>query len=158
MASEILDTTKVTVDGFEYTLQALDTVKARKVLFKVMGALAPVLQALAKAQSEPEQALAQAASALVEHLPESAYAELCDVFAANTIVELPDGRSPQLKDVLRFHFSRRLSAEARWLFECCKFNFADFLDGKALGDLRALMPKASLKSTAPLSSTGSSPA
>jgi hypothetical protein len=149
--AELLESTDVEIDGFTYSLTALDAVKARKVLFKVTAALVPTLQALANAKASPELAVVQAATSLVENLPEATYSEICAVFAQNTVVTLPDGRKPLLKDVAQFHFSRRLSAEARWLFECCKFNFADFLGGKALGDLRALIPIKLSQSSVPKS-------
>lgn len=153
--SDVIETTKVEIDGFEYTLQALDTVKARKVLFTVLGVVSPTMTAAAKANSI-EDAFANGLDAVIKALPESTYSQLCDTFGMHTIVHLPDGREPQLKDVAKLHFSRRLSAEVRWLFECCKFNFADFLDGKALGkDFRALLAKQS-KFNVPQKSTGSS--
>jgi tail assembly chaperone len=126
MANQIgLPSTTVQIDGHSYTITALDAVTARRIwtrLFKAFGAGAESLR------GADEASILQFLSKFVQALPEDLVDEMADTYARNCTVKADRG-NPKVSDVYMFHFARKPAHHIRWLVECTKWNFADFLDG-----------------------------
>lgn len=151
------DLTKVVeIDGETYDIQMLDAVRGFRVYTKLLGAVGGVLENAGKLEGNPaELGLKLLGSALKSITPELAE-ELRSTFAAHSSVTLADGKKPQVKDVFLMHFRGRYLHMSKWLFECVKVNFADFLAEGSSVNLSALLGNFGSKS--PSASTGSSTA
>ena len=123
-----------TIDDTEYRITALPATKSRGLNFRLMKIIGPGI-ALASAQDELriDELLK---SALVD-LSEDLLTDLCNAFGAVTQI----GGLPEIADERGFddHFSGRIFTMYKWLFECLKWEYSDFLSG--LPDLEKLGQK-----------------
>lgn len=116
----------VTIDGVEYEITTLDAIKARRIWVRLVKALGPGIEAAA-ASDAPQEAGLKLLGATLERLPDDLLGEIADVFGESCTVSL-EGRKPTVASVARFHFAGRPLHWSKWLLECAKVNFADFLD------------------------------
>jgi len=61
---------------------------------------------------------------------------LTDTFAALTLVTMPDGKQPILKNVFDTHFEKKYGAMMMWLMFCVEVNFSELFQ-----TLEAELPK-----------------
>jgi hypothetical protein len=129
-----LEKVEVEIDGVRFGIPTLDAIKGRALVVRLMGLLAP---ALAQASSKPkEEQGAAVLSAMLSGMTPELFELFCKEFASQSWVMLPDGKRPVLQDVFGHVFARRYMLMFRWLLECCKHNFADFL---AVGSLTSAL-------------------
>lgn len=133
-----LPTKTVTIDGFEYEIMTLDALKARPLWVKLFKAFGPGIEAVSHAEGAQEIALTLLGKTLAE-LPEELVMQMSDTFAASCTVKQEDGKRPFVKQVFAIHFAGRPGHFFAWLLECCKVNFADFLDGSLSAKISALV-------------------
>lgn len=119
-----LPTKTVQIDEFTYTITTLDAVSARRIwvrLFKAIGAGA-------ESAASDEAGVMRFLSRVVQALPEDLVEEMADTYARSCTVHYPKGEL-KVAQVFGMHFAGRPAHYGRWLVECSKVNFADFLDG-----------------------------
>jgi hypothetical protein len=152
---EVLTKT-VEIDGETYEIRILDAITGYRVYVKLLNAVGGALAGAGGLKgSGPELALKALGSALANLTPELAE-ELRSTFAKATCL-VKDGKKPELKDVFLTHFRGRYAHMSKWMFECIRANFADFLADGANGSANPLEQlKAMFQSKSPPTSTGSS--
>jgi hypothetical protein len=153
----------VSVDGVEFEIQPLGAIQGRKLFTKIVKSLGPALSEVAKLAGAKDKKSQDAASALglsllgglLERLDPELVSELCEAFAQHCTVRYPDGTKPKLPRVFDDYFAGRYSHLTRWLIECLRVNFADFLsDGSLMRDLQTIgKPAGSPASETPTQST-----
>lgn len=152
---------QVVIEGETYTIRLLDAYAGSALYAKLLSAAGGALSALGsvdtkgvvKSDLAGELGIA-AAGALLRGISPELFKEVRDTFAASCCVT-KDGKEPELKNIFAFHFAGRYAHMSKWLLECMKVNFADFLDGDLAGQIIAKF-KPSSESKSPLDSTGSS--
>lgn len=146
----------VEIDGVTYEIQVLDAIKGFRLYVKLLNSAGGALADLGnlKTSSPGELAMRAMGAVLANVTPEFAE-ELRSTFAASCAVVLEGGKKPQVKDVFITHFRGRYAHMTKWILECAKANFADFLAGDSsespLADLLTMF-----QSKSPRTSTGSS--
>ncbi len=130
MLSPNLPKTEVEIDGIKFTIPTLDAKAGRKLVVKLMAALAPALEGAADKDKEA-LGLALLGGALKSLSPEL-LDEFCDAFGKQSNVEVEPGKWPLVSEVFGTVFAGRYALMFLWLFECCKVNFADFLSSGSL--------------------------
>ena len=158
-----LQTTTVEIDGHEYEITQLGALEARIVQARLGSLLGPAADALAKAERLDETAIAVAFKAVVGSLTPEVFVDLTDRFMATTRVRtgVNDAGQPtwaRLSDhsrqVFDQHFAGRMLAMDRWIWQCIRLNFADFLGEAGITSL--LEAAAASRFGSPEKSTGSS--
>jgi hypothetical protein len=132
----------VQIDGVEFEVQPLGAIQGRRLFTKIVRSLGPALTEVAKL-ADPKAKKDAAAlglsvlGGLLERLDPALVDELCEAFAAHCTVRYPDGAKPKLPRVFDDYFAGRYNHLTRWLIECLRLNFADFLsDGSLLASLK----------------------
>lgn len=140
-----LPSTTVTIDDEIYTIQTLDAITCfglySKLLNAVGGSLSSLSDLAVKDNVESDKTAQldlalRAIGALLRGLPPPLLEELRATFAANTSVQ-KEAKSPKLSSVFAFHFAGRMAHMSKWMLECMKVNFADFLDDVLVDQLTA---------------------
>lgn len=127
----------VQIDGHTFEIPVLDALVGRRLVVKLMNALAPALAQATKQDGKEAQGAALIGTAL-EGLTPELLGEFCDAFGSQSRVDVGDGKRPLVKDVFSSLFAGKYSLMFKWLFECCRANFADFLaDGALTSALQA---------------------
>ena len=146
----------VEIDGTTYEIQILDAIKGYRLYVKLINTVGGVLESAGKLDGDKPQELAlKFIGAALRNLPPELAEELRSTFAASCLVVMPDGKRPQVKDVFAVLFRGRMLHMSKWLIECIKANFADFLaDDSGENPLAQLATL--FKSKSPASSIGSS--
>jgi tail assembly chaperone len=142
-----------TFDGETYEITMLDGVACHRLYVKLVNAVGGAIGSLSKpsgAGSEDELMVRALGSVLGALSPEL-HEEIRSTYADSCVVHDGDKR-PRLKNCFGAHFAGRPAHMTKWLFECTKVNFADFLDES--GPLGALIAKIKAK-VAPKSPTTS---
>jgi hypothetical protein len=153
---EVLTKT-VEIDGETYEIRILDAITGYRVYVKLLNAVGGALEGAGalKGGSGGELALKVLGSALANLKPELAE-ELRSTFAKSCCL-VKDGKKPELKDVFLLHFRARYAHMSKWMLECVKANFADFLADESNGNSNPLEQlKAMFQGKPPTASTGSS--
>ena len=129
---------RVTVDGVEYNLEQLGAVQGRRFVLRLMSNAAPIIQRLAETDELNEQAVFAALGVGLGNLDADLVEELSDAFAKKTKVHVGEIWM-DLTPIYDQHFAGSYLSLGKWLFECMKLNFADFLGGSsdALASVRA---------------------
>lgn len=150
-----LPQTVVTIDGETYTIQLLDAVVGSELYFKLLNAVGGSLASLGdldvKGDIDEEgvktDLALRAIGALMKGLSKDLLVECRETFAAHCSVR-KEALEPKLKHVFGNHFAGRYAHMSKWLFECVKVNFADFLDESLVQELKAKL-KGALASKSP---------
>jgi len=116
----------ITIDGVEYRITALPATKSRKLFLRLGKIIAPAL-GMAAASGEKGLKIDDLLRDSLADLDEALVDDLCDAFAQETQI---DG-VPLIADARRFdeHFSGKIWSMYKWLFECLKWEYEDFLSG-----------------------------
>ena len=131
-------TVTVTIDEETYEIQMLDAVQGFRVYTKLLGVIGGMLGQAGTMQGSPQElGLKLMGSALQNLTPELAE-ELRSVFAKSCAVVIGD-KKPQVKDVFLTHFRGRYFHMSKWLLECVKVNFSDFLAEGSSGGLSQIL-------------------
>lgn len=154
--SEAPTSKSVEIDGTTYEIQILDAIRGYRIYVKLINAFGGALESTGNvAGAKQEEIALKLLGAAMRSLPAELAEELRSTFAASCSVVMADGKKPQVKDVFAVLFRGRMLHMSKWLLECVKANFADFL-----GDDSSESPVAALtalfKSKSPAASTGSS--
>jgi hypothetical protein len=129
----------------EYHTRLLSTSEGLPINVLLLRVLGPSLAELAGNATEgladaSWSAMAAAIKEVAVRLDTEDLQTLCKVFAATTIVHLPDGKKPAMADVFDAHFAGKYMRMYQWLAFCVEVNFADFfevLQAKSPGLLKA---------------------
>ncbi len=132
----------VNIDGVTFELSLLGAKTGRRVLTRLMNALGPVI-AGASLSNEKERALTLISGAL-ENLDPDFVDFLCETFAPISFVEVEGGKRPKVSEVFDVFFRAKYGLMIKWLIECVKYNFGDFL---ADGTLTSSLSQAGTAST-----------
>lgn len=155
------DTRKHTINGVNYEIQQLGAKEGRRVLARIMRAVAGAAGA-AQGQKDPLEAAAAGASKLAEALTDEEIDFLCDTFAKCTQFEPAPGKLLLLADQFDDHFAGRYGAMVKWLWAAMETNYSSFLSDLGLNALadgvRGAMTGLTKASPTPLSGDSSSPA
>jgi hypothetical protein len=151
----MLPTFEKVIDGETYEIRMLDGVVGFRLYTRLLTCAGGALQALGKIDAEGDRTelAARAIGALLASLPQDLYEEARGLFADNTTVFKASGQKPRLKNVFGLHFAGRYAHLTKWMVECFRVNFADFLDEG--GPLSSLIGLAAKASQSPTASTGS---
>jgi hypothetical protein len=143
------------IDGETYEIRMLDGLVGFDLYTRLLTCAGGAMKELGKidAKGDHSELALRALGALLSSLPPSLYAEARDLFAENTLVFKPSGQKPRLKHCFGIHFAGRYAHMSKWMIECFKVNFADFLDES--GPLGNLIAMAAKLSQSPTDSTGS---
>lgn len=114
----------VTIDGVEFEIAVLGATQASSLLAKILSALGPALDGVKGGNFET----AFFAAALRALTPELV-SELCRTFGSVCRVTLPGGQRMRISDVFDTFFAGRMGLLRKWLTECLRVNYSDFLDG-----------------------------
>jgi tail assembly chaperone len=158
-----LPSTTITIDDEIYTIQTLDAITCfglySKLLNAVGGSLSSLSELAVKDNVESDKAAQldlalRAIGALLRGLPPPLLEECRSVFANSSRVQ-KEAANPQLSKIFAFHFAGRMAHMSKWMFECAKVNFADFLDGDLVAQLSAKFKAHLGPSQSPTTSNGS---
>lgn len=131
----------VVVDGVRFQITLLDAVTARRLYLRLVKSIAPGLASLAKAFSanksdgaemapEEEAELMTALADIVAGLDVQLFDDLCDAFAAATIIPRDDGSTLRLQPAFGAYFAGKYTFMIKWLLAALSANkFLDFLPG-----------------------------
>ena len=152
------------IDGFRYRVLMLDPLSAADILADLGYILAPVIGSMGgvfakekgdlieKAMEGFEDgdtnidvALEKAVMGFFDRFSKEKQRELMAIMARQTMVIMPDGKEPVLKDVFSAHFRGRIKALYRWFLFAMKVQFKDFFSGQddAMSRVLAKVAKAS---------------
>jgi hypothetical protein len=135
---------EVSIDGDVYRISQLPYRKGQKLMVRLFKALGPAISSAAGSgleETDPKQDLGEAdvnlantLSAGVQRLADSLNEEdfdfVVDTLSSHTELKRGENQWVNLKDVMEIHFSGRHFHSMKWMFECLKFNYSDFLDGR----------------------------
>lgn len=120
-----------------YRVTALPATASRRIFTGLTKAAGPVI---AKAsEGDSSQSVAALLGEALQNVDDSFMDELCDTFAAVTQVD----NIPKISDRASFdeHFSGRMGDQLKWIAECLKWEYSDFLSG-LLASMNASEPDA----------------
>jgi hypothetical protein len=117
----------VQIDGDEYELTQLGAIEGRRLLTRILKFAGPAIQSLAASETLSEISFAAALAKAVEQLDEDTVDMLCEKFAAKTCLKIDNRWPPLDKTLFDQHFAGHYMKMMKWLGECMKLNFADFL-------------------------------
>lgn len=138
-----LPSQQVTIDNETYTIVTLDGVTCSNLFFKLLAAAGAAFSKLQALSGDKDDLAIRALGALLAGLSPELSAEVRTVFAGSCTVT-KEGKELSLKVVFPVHFAGRMAHMGKWILECAKVNFADFLDdGSAEGILEQLRALAS---------------
>lgn len=138
MTPLILPTKTVEIDGERYTIRMLDAVIASNLYFKLLNVAGGALETVGT-MSTPgtsQELSMRVAGALLRSVPIKLMTELRTVFANSCTVQIA-AAEPKVSTVFENHFAGRMAHMSKWLIECLRVNFADFLEGDLVADLTA---------------------
>lgn len=153
-----LPSVQVVLDGETYTIRTLDAYVASALYCKFLNTLGGALASLGAVEGKGTGELGViAAGALLAKLSPELFREVRDTFAASCSVQKGD-KNPELKNIFAIHFAGKMAHMSKWMLECMKVNFADFLEGDLVDQITAKFKKAMGTSdeSPPTGSTGSS--
>lgn len=130
---------EVTIDGVKFQIGMLDAVTGSRLAVRLQNTLGTALRGVRDADGG---AVIQLAGGVLEHVTPELLSELVDTFGAQCRVETEPGKMPVVKDVFAQFFAGRYLLMYRWLYECLRVNFADFLSEGTIDKLRALAASA----------------
>lgn len=125
-----LPKTEVTIDGTKFQIGMLDAITGSRLAVKLQNALGAAIR---NAQDSKGVELALVGGVLETVTPEL-MSELCTTFGRQCRVETEPGKMPVVADVFSQFFAGRYWLMYRWLWECLRLNFADFLSDKGLAN------------------------
>jgi hypothetical protein len=130
----------VQIDGVTFEIQPLGAIQGRRLFTKLVAQLGPALSNVAAKSGDKQEALGLSLlGGLLERLDPAIVDELAGAFSACSTVELAPGQRQKLDRVFDDYFATKYSHLTRWLLECLRINFADFLaDGSLMADLKAI--------------------
>lgn len=119
-------TVTVTIDDETYEIQMLDAVAGSRLYTRLLIAMGGVLETSSKLEGSPQELGLKLLGAALRSLTPELAEELRSTFAKSSAVVIGD-KKPQVKDVFMTHFRGRYLHMSKWMLECVKVNFADFL-------------------------------
>lgn len=126
-----LPTVDFEVAGIRYQTTLLDAVTGRKLYLRILKAAAPGLAKLADGEDKSGVAelFAVALAEVIGSIPEDLFDDLCNTFAASTIIPRQNGITKLSdKEVFGAHFAGKYKDLTDWFIACMKANkFLDFL-------------------------------
>lgn len=127
-----------------YTVEPLGFVEGRKALVKLTNVIGPALQSLdprkSANQAEALEGFLAAIGTLLATLKDDDLVYFEGLYSKRTLVKLPDGREPVLRDVLEQHFTgERFAHYFAWLGHALWGTYGDFFT-VGLGKLTDLLP------------------
>jgi hypothetical protein len=134
--SVALPTKRVTLDGVTFELTTLPGTKAYALWLRILKALGPGLDAVS--EKDGEAAVLKALAGALRSLSLEDAEAIRESFAAYSKVETAPGQMPSVASVFDFQFAGKPKLVGKWLFECIKLNFADFLDESFANAIRQL--------------------
>lgn len=135
-----IETKQFTVGEDRYEITQLGALAARRVFARVGQILSEPLKALANADALSDSVALSAIAGLLEKADPDFIEEISDAFMPTTRVYTDPQTAPKLdRTVFDSHFAGRPMALYLWLGVCLQHNFADFLGGKQLTDLRGAL-------------------
>lgn len=149
----VLPTVEVVIDGETYSIRMLDGTVGFPLYTRLISCAGSAVKDLGKLDGDPSDLAVRALGALVAGLPQDLYEQARSLFADSCVLHRPDGKQPRLKNVFGTHFAGRYAHMSKWMLECFKVNFADFLDEN--GPLADLLSIAGKLSQSQKTSTGS---
>ena len=138
------------IDGFRYRVLMLDPLLAADIIADLGYVLAPVLGSIGGAfavekgdllekamegfddgeGSSIDSAIERAVMGFFDRFSKEKQREIINIMARQTMVVMPDGNEPALKDIFSTHFRGRLKSLYRWLAFAMKTQFSDFFSGQ----------------------------
>jgi len=153
----ILPSVEVTIDGETYEIRMLDGTVGFPLYTRLISCAGNAIKELGKLDGSQEELAMRAIGALLTGLPQDLYEQARALFAESTVLHKADGKKPRLKNVFGTHFAGRYAHMTKWMIECFKVNFADFLDESGpLADMIALAAKVSQSQTTSIGSPSAS--
>jgi tail assembly chaperone len=151
----VLPSFEKVIDGETYEIRMLDGVVGFRLYTRLLQCAGAALKELGKIDTKGDhtELAARAVCALLAGLPPELYEEARALFAESTTLHKSDGKKPALKHHFGNHFAGRYAHLSKWMIECFKVNFADFLDES--GPLSSLFATLAKASPSPKGSTGS---
>lgn len=151
----ILPSFEKVIDGETYEIRMLDGVVLHRLYTRLLACAGAAMQSFGKIESTGDhtELAARAIGVLLASLPQDLHEDARSLFADNTTVFKADGKKPRLKNIFGIHFAGRPVHMTKWLIECFKVNFADFLDEN--GPLSEMIDRVGKASQSPKGSTGS---
>jgi hypothetical protein len=130
----VISTSERVIGAHNYSVTQLGFKKSREVFARLTKMIGPALAELLS--SGDGQAKAGAAlAALCAQVSEPDLEYLCDVFAACTLVKMPDGKQKRLDaDAQEIIFGGHIEDCFKWLAFCLEANYAGFF-----GEFRSLV-------------------
>jgi hypothetical protein len=141
MVPMTLPSVDVTIDDNTYTINTLDAEEARAIwvpLFKAMGGALDAFKSEGSDESKGSAVLGR----LIQGLPNELIDTMVRLYGKSSSVHVRE-QQKQVSSVYRLLFAGRPAHQIKWLIECTKVNFRDFLDGSSGLSLSALVAAAS---------------
>lgn len=116
-----IQTRKLEIEPYTYSVTQLDALKGRKAFVKLANVLGPAFRLATSSQA--------VIGSLLSGLREEDLEHFCDIFAANTCVsggEHGDKAPVLTKALFMTHFAGDYGAMFEWLVFCVETNFSSF--------------------------------
>lgn len=135
-----LPTKRVTLDGVAFEITALPGTRGYALWLRLLKTIGPGLEGVGSADGA-EAAMLKAMGGALSALSLEDAEHVRSEFAQFSCVESPagSGKMPRVADVFDMFFAGKPKLVGKWMFECLKLNFADFLDASFTSAISQLL-------------------
>lgn len=139
-----IETKDKQIGEHNYRVTAFGALQGRVILARLTNLIGPVIRSFKDVANDLAEgkdvdkvgAMVEAVAQAAEKLPPKEFADLCDAFANQTVVDFGDGRELPLAKIFDLHFSARYMDLLEWFAFVVEVNFASFFTGPNIGKLQ----------------------